>query len=66
MVNCLRHDSVKVPQIEKIGLVEWFEVRTHARGLYVPLSTLDAHIHDFQMGDYLRIKIDAIKRGPRE
>jgi hypothetical protein len=62
----MKDDLIKVPKIEKVGLEEWFQVRQHSRSLYVTLDGKDTDIHDIKMGDYLRLKIVAVKRGPRE
>jgi hypothetical protein len=57
---------VKIPEIEKLGLVEWFEVRTHSRRLYVLLPTVDCAIHDIREGDKLRMKLEVHMKGYRE
>jgi len=57
---------VQYPEIEKIGLVEWFEVRKHSRALYVLLNPVDVRLHDIQVGDRLRMKIEWIRRTPRD
>lgn len=57
---------VQVLETEKIGLVEWFDVRTHSRRLYVLIDTKDVDVHDIKDGDKLRMKIEAIIRRPRD
>jgi hypothetical protein len=60
------NSAVQGPEIEKIGVVEWFEVRRHSRRLYILLDQKDCDIYDIQMGDKLQAKLLEVLRGPRE
>jgi len=57
---------VKIEEIEKIGLVEWFEVRKHSRQLYVPLDRKDCAMYDIREGDRLRMKMEMLVKALRE
>lgn len=53
-------------EIEKIGLVEWLPVHKHSRVLYLKLRYEDVQMYDLQPGDKLKVKIELLKKGPRE
>jgi hypothetical protein len=57
---------VNVGEIEKIGLVEWFEIRKHSRMYYLPLDQKDVRMHDLQIGDKIRAKLDIVVHQKRE
>ena len=49
--------------IEKIGTVEFIEVKKHARQLYLPLKADVVTAFDIQKGDLLKVKIEGrVKR----
>jgi len=54
---------VNMPDIDKIGTVEFITVKKHARQLYLPLKADLIAAFDIRKGDLLKLKIEGrVKR----
>lgn len=56
---------MEVRKIDKIGTVQWLEVKRHSRILYVRIPELDIRVHDIQKGDKIKVEFVEIQRLPR-
>ncbi|MGA2767161.1 MAG: hypothetical protein ABSF24_02445 [Candidatus Bathyarchaeia archaeon] len=55
----------KKQKVEKLWLIQYFEVRRHSRTLYLPLDPTTVRIHDIERGDIVKAVLLALRKAPR-
>lgn len=56
---------MEAQKIDKIGTVQWLQVKRHSRILYVRIPELEIRVHDIQKGDKIKVGFLEIQRLPR-
>jgi hypothetical protein len=56
---------LEAQKIDKIGTVQWLQVKRHSRILYVRIPDLEIRVHDIQKGDKIKVGFLEIQRLPR-
>ena len=55
----------KKQKVEKLWLIQYFQVRRHSRTLYLPLDPTTVRLHDIAKGDILKAVLLTLRKEPR-
>ena len=55
----------KKPKVEKLWLIQYFQVRRHSRTLYLPLDATTVRLHGIAKGDILKAVLLTLRKEPR-